>query len=104
MTTIHVVTASQGEYSDRTEWNVKAFRDAEKAKTFCDKISAVARDTFARLNTYQRRPEWLDEPAEVTDAEEARIVAPFIELGGAVPDLMFGTTPTYHVSALELEE
>ena len=32
--TIHVVFGSTGEYSDRSEWPVRAFRDAAKAEAF----------------------------------------------------------------------
>lgn len=44
---IFVVNASEGEYSDRTEWPVKAFTDEQKAKDLVEELSAKFRQ--ARL-------------------------------------------------------
>lgn len=44
-----IVTASRGEWSDREEWNVRGFTDEARAKAFCDRIGAVAREAAQRF-------------------------------------------------------
>ena len=43
MTTIYIVVGSTGEYSDHTEWYVKAFRSKVKAEQFVLDVSAEYR-------------------------------------------------------------
>jgi hypothetical protein len=53
---IYVVFGSTGEYSDRTEWPVKAFYDEDKAKELVENASEEADRIFAnRENKYSRR-------------------------------------------------
>lgn len=40
----YVVQGSTGEYSDHREWIVCAFVDEKKAKNFCEKCDALARE------------------------------------------------------------
>ena len=40
MKTIYVVEGSTGEYSDRSEWPVRAFTSEEKAKKFVEALAA----------------------------------------------------------------
>ena len=46
MTKIFVVNASEGEYSDRIEWPIKAFTDEQKAKDFVKELSARSRQAI----------------------------------------------------------
>lgn len=41
---IYVVTGTTGEYSDRSEWLVKAFTDEKKAEEFVNMASGLARE------------------------------------------------------------
>lgn len=43
---IFVVRGQTGEYSDRTEWPVKAFTDEDKAKEFVVQADAIARELY----------------------------------------------------------
>lgn len=43
---IYVVTGSTGEYSDRTEWPVRAFRTQAQAEELVERASARARELF----------------------------------------------------------
>jgi hypothetical protein len=44
MKTIYVVEGSTGEYSDHSEWLVKAFTSEDAAKDFVVKADAIARE------------------------------------------------------------
>ena len=48
---IYVVSASQGEYSDREEWVVKAFEDETAAKAFVEDATTRTRAAEAKLMT-----------------------------------------------------
>lgn len=43
MNKLYVITGSNGEYSDRTDWNICAFRSEETAKEFVDKLEKLQR-------------------------------------------------------------
>lgn len=42
MSKIYIVKGTTGEYSDRAEWDVKAFEKEETAQTFCAELNALA--------------------------------------------------------------
>lgn len=44
---IYVVMGTTGEYSDRSEWSVKAFSDEKKAKKFVREASKIAESIHA---------------------------------------------------------
>lgn len=44
--TIYVVRGQTGEYSDRSEWLVKAFRTVEETQAFIIKCDAIAKQLF----------------------------------------------------------
>ena len=41
MANIYLVSGSTGEYSDRNEWNVVAFKNEEKGEAFRDKLNLL---------------------------------------------------------------
>lgn len=47
MKTLHIVTGSTGEYYDRGEWLVRAFRTKVAAQRYCTKCSEAAATIFA---------------------------------------------------------
>lgn len=51
--TIYIVFGSSGEYSDRREWPVKAFRDEDNAKTMIEILSIKARVIFQEVEQRQ---------------------------------------------------
>lgn len=54
---IYIVTGSTGEYSDRTEWTVRAFENEADAKAFVEMADAWAREWFNR----HQDARWTDE-------------------------------------------
>lgn len=61
MDKVYVVWGSTGEYSDHTEWHVKAFADEEKAKDLVLKASARARELKAKYPEYWDIPDGSNE-------------------------------------------
>jgi len=49
---IYVVFGMTGEYSDWSEWPVKAFVSKMKAQEFMEAVSAIANELFARVGRY----------------------------------------------------
>lgn len=47
--TIYVVFGCTGEYSDRSEWCVKAFRNEERAKDLVNNLNTSARILFQKI-------------------------------------------------------
>ena len=62
-TTIWVVSASQGEYSDRTEWVVEAHTTEEAGKAAVDKLDEAERIANAgrARYTYEKRSYYLSD-------------------------------------------
>lgn len=52
MSTIYVVFGKTGEYSDYTEWPVKAFKSEERAIEFVEEVSAEYRKLRDKYGTY----------------------------------------------------
>lgn len=48
--TIFIVFGTTGEYSDRTEWPVKAFRDEQRAKDFVELLTSKSREIYSEDN------------------------------------------------------
>lgn len=46
--TIYVVIGATGEYSDRTEWLVKAFKSEKEAQEFVIAATAIANDQYLK--------------------------------------------------------
>lgn len=57
MKKVHVVFASSGEYSDRSEWTVKAFPEKRKATSFAKKCQKLFDDQKFDYWKYEHR-EW----------------------------------------------
>lgn len=59
MKKIYIVQGSTGEYSDRMEWPVCAFEQAERAKELAERLSEMARLVFIKCggNTDMAMPE-----------------------------------------------
>lgn len=49
--TIYVVFGTTGEYSDRSEWPVRAFRTEAQAQELIEKASAAAREVFLKYES-----------------------------------------------------
>lgn len=49
---IYIVQGSTGEYSDRSEWNVRAFLRKEEAQDFLTRIEAQARVANEQMDNY----------------------------------------------------
>lgn len=60
MTTIYVVSGSTGEYSDRTDWMVRAYADEEAAKAVVTEYSAKAKEVEARCRLEEDDPNYVD--------------------------------------------
>lgn len=54
MKTIYVVEGNCGEYSDRTNWLVKAFSQSESAIEFRDKLHNLAVSTGAKVGSVDK--------------------------------------------------
>lgn len=45
---IYLVTCSEGEYSDRTEWVHSAYKDEQQAKNKVNELSAISRECYLK--------------------------------------------------------
>lgn len=62
MKTLYVVTGTTGEYSDRSEWLVRAYLSETEAEAHAEKAGAKAAELFAtRSNKYRSPPEGSNE-------------------------------------------
>jgi len=58
MTTIYVVMRTTGEYSDRTEWPVMAYRDEKAAQAHVEKATEVADVLMSKFPGYGNDERW----------------------------------------------
>ncbi len=93
MKTIYIVCGTSGEYSDRTDWVVKAFASEARAKEFCallqatiERIQSAIRDrakTFAEERALEEEMKRLDPKIESFWYDTTYSVAP-LELDGVM--------------------
>jgi len=95
--TIYVVSGTCGEYSDRSEWTVKAFTTRESANAFADRLVATMQELGARR--VRNEPGWVfperfSAPQKIHDA-----------MGALDPSFSTDYTGTsYTVYPVDLEE
>jgi hypothetical protein len=58
---VWVVEGATGEYSDHTEWPVRAFTDEQAANVFCERVSARARELQQQYKSRYNIPEGANE-------------------------------------------
>lgn len=102
MTTIYIVWASQGEYSDRREWAVAGYTTEALAQAYCTEISAAAREAFEKWERYKDAPgSAYYEDVEKSDGAEAEIFSALVALGDD-SEHYFSDPPTYTCGPLEI--
>jgi len=68
MQKVYVVTGSTGEWSDRSEWTVKAFTTEEAVKSFVDEATKIANEQFLMVYpTDESEPDYDYDPVSALD-------------------------------------
>lgn len=94
---VYVITGVAGDYSDRTEWNVKAYMDEARARQEVERMDAAAREVEQALQANDRVYDisWYDDHDQEVQKFRQQVGDPYFR--GILSDF-----PRYHLSTVDV--